>query len=333
MGFAFVSSITNTYNTGILTQASGTGSMALGGIVGQVAFTSDFYNMATESSGKDIWGTLGKVFKLVSNFNVGDIFKLGESFAGGLVGYLDIWDGDNSEIEMSNNWWSNNIDKAIGYMDGISVFTNDQLVGKIDKEGILEGFKTYTHKVYNSDPSWDFNTIWSNVYNGKDYPVLAFQYMLPPQKPTVNRKVGTYTSNVLVSLSSVGSSKIIYTLDGSTPTCILGKVYSSPLSLSKTTTIKAIGCDSGNLSSDLGVFKYTILGFRTVISSDSETNTGDNGNEETQDNSTPVNNGSVVSNVETKVNSNGFNFNWLWLLLIPILGGGYIIYMKRKKDR
>jgi minor extracellular protease Epr len=76
--------------------------------------------------------------------------------------------------------------------------------------------------------------------------------------PTASVSAGTYTSSQTVSLSDTTSGvSIYYTLDGTTPTTS-SKLYSSPITISSTTTLKAIAVDSsGNSSSILSVL-YTI---------------------------------------------------------------------------
>lgn len=76
--------------------------------------------------------------------------------------------------------------------------------------------------------------------------------------PTASAAAGTYTSSQTVTLSDTTSGvSIYYTLDGTTPTSS-SKSYSSPITISSTTTLKAVAIDSsGNSSSVLSVL-YTI---------------------------------------------------------------------------
>jgi hypothetical protein len=75
--------------------------------------------------------------------------------------------------------------------------------------------------------------------------------------PTASPVAGTYTSSQSVTLSTDGASSIRYTTNGSTPTCSSTE-YSSAISVSSTTTIKAISCYPGDESSDVASFTYTI---------------------------------------------------------------------------
>jgi hypothetical protein len=69
---------------------------------------------------------------------------------------------------------------------------------------------------------------------------------------------GTYKSAQNVVLSAAGSASIHYTIDGSEPACLTGLIYSKPITLSKNQIIKAISCYSGNNSSAVNSFSYTI---------------------------------------------------------------------------
>jgi hypothetical protein len=76
-------------------------------------------------------------------------------------------------------------------------------------------------------------------------------------EPTASPSAGTYTSSQSVTLSVDGAESIRYTTNGSTPTCSSTE-YSSAISVSSTTTIKAISCYSDDESSDVATFTYTI---------------------------------------------------------------------------
>ncbi len=87
----------------------------------------------------------------------------------------------------------------------------------------------------------------------------------PVATPTSAPAPGPYVTAVSVTLlDSTPSSTICYTLDGSTPTALNGVctgttlTYSSPIALSTTTTIKAIGSLNGAPNSSVGNFTYTI---------------------------------------------------------------------------
>jgi Chitobiase/beta-hexosaminidase C-terminal domain/Bacterial lectin len=80
--------------------------------------------------------------------------------------------------------------------------------------------------------------------------------------PTFSPAGGSYSSSQTVTLSSSTSgSSIYYTLDGSTPATSAGGatiLYSSPITLTATTTVKAIATASGFFASNVSSAVYTI---------------------------------------------------------------------------
>ncbi|HYO53634.1 polysaccharide lyase family 7 protein [Archangium sp.] len=77
--------------------------------------------------------------------------------------------------------------------------------------------------------------------------------------PSFNPAPGTYTSAQTVSISSATSgASIRYTTNGTTPTSTTGTLYSGPLTISATTTLKAIAYQSGLTPSSVRSGSYTI---------------------------------------------------------------------------
>lgn len=58
-----------------------------------------------------------------------------------------------------------------------------------------------------------------------------------------------FTETTQVTMTAESGATIRYTLDGSTPTATNGQVYSSPVTLSATTTVKAVAVKDGVTSS------------------------------------------------------------------------------------
>lgn len=81
---------------------------------------------------------------------------------------------------------------------------------------------------------------------------------LAPSTTIATPPAGSYTSTQNVTLTSAGSDSIRYTTNGSTPTCSTGTLYSGAISVSLSTTIKALGCDNAGNASLVALFAYTI---------------------------------------------------------------------------
>jgi len=69
-----------------------------------------------------------------------------------------------------------------------------------------------------------------------------------PSAPVFTPAAGTYTSVQSVTISSSGSTSIRYTTDGSTPSATVGTVYSGPVAIGATGTLKAVGINATGAS-------------------------------------------------------------------------------------
>lgn len=77
--------------------------------------------------------------------------------------------------------------------------------------------------------------------------------------PAFSPAGGSYTSTQSVTISSATSgASIRYTTNGTAPTSTSGTVYSAPVSVSTTTTLKAIAYKSGMTDSSVATANYTI---------------------------------------------------------------------------
>ncbi|MBT9330247.1 chitobiase/beta-hexosaminidase C-terminal domain-containing protein [Paracidobacterium acidisoli] len=89
--------------------------------------------------------------------------------------------------------------------------------------------------------------------------------------PTFSQAAGSYTGSIPVAISDATSgAAIYYTTDGSTPTTSSAK-YSSAITLSATTTLKAIAVASGYTNSAVSSVSYTITAATTSQSSPTAT--------------------------------------------------------------
>ena len=89
-------------------------------------------------------------------------------------------------------------------------------------------------------------------------PELVIEYSTAaPLSITADKASGTYYEPFSVVLTGTAGSTIRYTTDGSTPTATTGLVYSAPIAVSATTTIKAVAVSGTTVSSVL-TLNYTI---------------------------------------------------------------------------
>ncbi len=100
------------------------------------------------------------------------------------------------------------------------------------------------------------STGWEDLDNSEEETETGISGTLKGS-PVASPDAGTYTSTQSVTLSVSGASSIRYTTNGSTPTCSSTE-YTSAISVSSTTTIKAISCYPNNELSDVASFTYTI---------------------------------------------------------------------------
>ena len=81
----------------------------------------------------------------------------------------------------------------------------------------------------------------------------------PVEAPAVNPAAGTYTTAQSVTITSATTGATIrYTTDGSTPSQTNGTVYSAPVTITVTTTLKAIAYKAGMTDSTVTSGTYTI---------------------------------------------------------------------------
>lgn len=81
----------------------------------------------------------------------------------------------------------------------------------------------------------------------------------PVVTPTFSPAAGNYTTAQSVTISTVTSGATIrYTTDGSNPTSTTGTVYSGPVSVASSTTIRAIAFKSGSPDSAVAAAAYSI---------------------------------------------------------------------------
>jgi len=106
-------------------------------------------------------------------------------------------------------------------------------------------------------------TVYATIYSvgyliTDDYSLSSQTVTQTAATPTFSPAAGTYSSAQTVTISdSTTGAKIYYTTNGTTPTTS-SSVYSSPLNISSTATVKAIAVASGYTNSAVASAAYTI---------------------------------------------------------------------------
>jgi hypothetical protein len=156
------------------------------------------------------------------------------------------------------------------------VFTPTTPALYVDVHYLVNGANQQNFRMANSNGTWT-QTVSSlsagNVLeywftyekNGPQYDTPHFTYTQTGggttgtvATPTFSPAGGTFTSAQTVTLAdSTSGASIRYTLDGSTPTAS-SALYSTPLTISATTTVQAVGIQSGLTNSAVASATFTI---------------------------------------------------------------------------
>ncbi|MGA3007129.1 MAG: glycoside hydrolase family 88 protein [Opitutaceae bacterium] len=94
---------------------------------------------------------------------------------------------------------------------------------------------------------------------GSEVAKLAGSSSVAVSAPTFNPGGGVFSSSQMVKISTATSgASIRYTTDGSTPSETAGTIYSGPVSIASTTTLKAMAYESGMTDSAVVSATYTL---------------------------------------------------------------------------
>ena len=108
--------------------------------------------------------------------------------------------------------------------------------------------------------NYSFNVGYASGGVAKTLPLTVAIAAPQAEQPTFSPTPGTYSSTKTVTISSpTPGASIRYTIDGSDPTATAGIVYSSPINVNTTTTIKAVAYKSGLVDSAIATATYTII--------------------------------------------------------------------------
>jgi hypothetical protein len=148
---------------------------------------------------------------------------------------------------------SNGANSAATQVDETGVYTDIQLPQAADNQQIQLYFMNT-----GGTGSDDTVSITNIAVSGSVIPSVDTTV---PSTPTVSLASGTYTSSQTVSLAASdnsGSVTIRYTIDGTQPSISTGILYTSPITVASSTTLKAVAYDAANNVSELMSETYTI---------------------------------------------------------------------------
>ncbi len=135
----------------------------------------------------------------------------------------------------------------LGDIEGIYLVKNNKIVDSLFMADVLTG---YSVGKGNSSGIFYYSSPTPKAKNNKGQKAIAF-------KPDILKEAGIYNDVKNISVEIKGEGTIYYTLDGSKPTTS-SKVYKGPLTLSKTSVVKAISVESGKLNSEVVANSYII---------------------------------------------------------------------------
>jgi alpha-L-fucosidase 2 len=219
---------------------------------------SDLIWQNTKNGQRAIWLMNGATY--VSSVSLGTVTTDWQ-----IVGAADLNGDGNSDLI-----WQNTVSgqRAIWLMNGTTyvstvslgtVTTNWNLVGAADFNGDGKPDLIWQDTASNQYAFW--------LMNGTTYvSSVAYTLGLPQlSAPSFNPAGGTFTSAQNVTISDATSSvSIRYTTDGSTPSETNGTLYSGPVNIGSTTTLKAIAYANGYIDSPIDSATYTITTGGTV---------------------------------------------------------------------
>lgn len=269
------------------------GVIMLGGDMAQAMLKN--YDLDVRMSDRDYVGTGYKGYAMQFHFQSApaEIWTVAEKYLGLPKGALD--NVDAIAVSFDATAKANGVDLGVKIVDatngkrgleaqplniwGHEAFRKSYVIGK---SSLTNDYLTTTlglsadNRIYPIAPTEvnkDVDTIAVPIY-GTDGSVVGYKTIANVPKPngdnfqsglkqvgavTATPAAGTYTSTQSVTLTSAtDGADIYYTTDGTTPTSTTGTKYSAAISVTATTTIKAIAVKAGMIPSEVTELAYTI---------------------------------------------------------------------------
>ena len=277
--------ISNCYNTGNII-ATASDSASAGGIIGR----ADNINKINLNNCYNK-GTISSVITSVSG-------SLNGAYTGGIFGYVSVNKGSAiTECYSTGSLFVSSASPATSFMGGIGghvsefctvsacywnydakqTFNNGD-VNDTNKKGIGSG--TDNTKRYRLDEltkqssfeGFDFEKTWGfiNGINDNNPILLAFYDTGTVAMPVANKPSGPVMIGEEITLvAATPGAKIYYTTNGTTPTAASSE-YTSPITITAPTLVKAIAIKDGMVNSQIATFDYTIYVTATPVISQAD---------------------------------------------------------------
>ncbi|WP_121663662.1 S8 family serine peptidase [Metabacillus litoralis] len=161
----------------------------------------------------------------------------------------------NTDVDINLTGMSNELDLSIDIekLEGSTLEMVDYIdeygLGKAESYSFLASPGTYYVIIS------DYHNRWSST--PYQLSVISTNQNVPLVSPTATVPSGKYTQPFEVKLSSTSNKRIVYTLDGSTPSSVNGLSYVNSIPIYESTTIKA-AVVSGTATSDVSTFTYEL---------------------------------------------------------------------------
>ncbi len=135
----------------------------------------------------------------------------------------------------------------LGEVESIYLSKNRKVIDTLFLNDIPKGYSYGKGKNYGA---YYYSSPTPNAENGSGTASVSYV-------PHASVKSGIFNDSNGFEVAINGSGKIYYTLDGSTPTTD-SKVYSSPLTIKKTTVLRIMSKESGRLRSAVETYSYIV---------------------------------------------------------------------------
>lgn len=152
----------------------------------------------------------------------------------------------SGNINLSNNSYKHTNFK-LGEIESLYLTDGKEVIDTLFIANVPKG---YSIGKGNSNGIYYYSTPTPKAKNGNGSSTISYL-------PSVGTSPGVYNNVKNVSVELKGTGTIYYTLNGSTPTTS-SKVYSSPISLTKSTIVKYMAKEAGKVKSDVGTASYII---------------------------------------------------------------------------